>query len=351
MAPSGCFIRLEPVLEALGFEVTLVVGEGKPVAVSDNHIVGYVSDADLVLLGMSSSPELSRPELIASLAARNIGKPYGFYGDIPGCFERARKGAWFENLASGAAFYFGLNEEDAQAAKAVFPNAQCFATGNPLREDAAFPKFTREEVRLKLGVTCGETLVLASGGKFAAANMATWVNVMDSLAVIAQRGVWKFKLVLTTHPGDRTPYALDSSNQQELKMYEELISYSPVPTQLVTRDILTTTEIVPGANLIIEYGSSIGIDGAYQNIPVISLGYEVWFNYFEKFSNKRTIEAVETGISKLASAATLTDTIGDLLTTSGSYPMRKCQQKLYPKPTERGIAIKKMADAVVEILK
>lgn len=37
-----------------------------------------------------------------------MGVTYGFYEDVPRCWARARPGAWFDELAQGAAFYLGL---------------------------------------------------------------------------------------------------------------------------------------------------------------------------------------------------------------------------------------------------
>jgi hypothetical protein len=341
-APSGCFKRLEPVLEERGFDVVLIIGEGKPLTKTVEEIVlAVVSQASVVILGMSSSLELAQPEIAAGEAARGVGKPYGFYGDVPRCWALARTGAWFEELASGAAFYFGVTQADADAAREVFPNAKLLiGTGNPLREEMAFPRLTREEVRAKLGIAPDEKLVLAPGRKFAAGNMASWVVVMDALSLLAAGGQ-SFQLVLATHPGDRTP----------MPLYDELVSFSPVPARIVGKDVLTTSDMVPGADIIVEFGTSIGIEGAYQNVPVVSLGFGVLFRRLEQASGNRIPEAVSDGLSELvvADVNTLADKIEDLLTPGGFAQMRARQQELCPKPTERGAALRKIAEAIAQI--
>ncbi|MEK7646882.1 MAG: hypothetical protein AAB378_00730 [Patescibacteria group bacterium] len=351
-APSRCFKRLEPVLRERGFDVVLFIGDGKPLAETMDEIGFAASHASVVVLGMSSSAELARPEIAAGEAAKRAGVPYGFYGDVSRCWGRARSGAWFEGLASGAAFYFGVTQEDTDTAREVFPSAKLIGTGNPLREEMAFPHFTREEVRAKLNIAPEEKLVLVPGGKFAAGNLSMWAMIMDSLASLTNYDL-RFQLVLAIHPGDRTPYALDAASKKEMVLYDELLSCSPIPARIINKDILTASDIVSGADIVVEWGSSIGIEGAYQNVPVISLGLEILRRRLERASDVRIPEAVNAGLSELVSADTnkLADTIQRLLTPDGFAPMRERQQKLCPKPAERGAALRKIADAIEDLTK
>lgn len=347
VAPSSCFKRLQPILEKDGFRVDLFIGEGRPLTRGIEEIVSAVSNASVVFLGMSSSFELAQPEIIAGEAAQKAGVPYGFYGDIPRCWARARSGAWFEQLAAGATFYCGLTQADAEAARQVFPSADLVGTGNPLREEMAFPRFSREEVRRKLNIMSEEKLVLVPGGKFATGNLASLVVVIEALTLLMAEDQ-HFQLIFATHPGDRTPYALDASTQKQMNFYDELISFSPVPARVVPRDILTTSDMVPGADVIIEFGSSIGIEGAYQGVPVVSLGFEILFRRFERVTGTRMLEAVSGGLSELivADANKLADAIRRLLTPSGFAKMCAKQQELCPKPKERGAAIRNLADVI-----
>ena len=173
---------------------------------------------------------------------------------------------------------------------------------------------------------------------------------MDALALLAAQGE-RFQLILAAHPGDRTPHAVDSATQKEMKLYDELISFSPVSTRIVTKDILTTSDIVPGADVIVEFGSSIGIEGAYQGVPVVSLGFEILFRRLEQASGTRTLEAVGDGLSELvvADASKLANTIKRLLTPNGFAEMRAKQQELCPKPKERGAALRKIAEAIAQV--
>jgi len=352
IAPSLAFTKLEPVLRERGYDVALVVNDGKPVKRSEQEIVRAVSGATVVVLGMSSAEALAGIEILAGREAKEAGIPYGFYSDIPRCWARARPGAWFEDLAEGASFYFGVNDEDAEGARDVLPHAILTATGNPLREEMAFPSLSRQESRNKLGIVDNEKMILASGGKFAAGNMAQWSLIMDALALLDETTDLHLHLILAPHPGDRTPHAIDRDSGEEMKLYEKLVSFSPVTTRIVNKDLLTTSNMVPGADIICEHGSSIGIEGAYQGIPVISIGNEILIRRMFAVTGTRELEAVQNGISTFVgtNAEELANQISRLLTPEGFEPMRKRQLACCPKPTERGAALKKMADAIEKIV-
>lgn len=340
-APSRCFERFGPVLRERGFDVDIMVGNGKPLKETKAEIMFAVSRADVVILGMSTSDETAQFEIMAGETARDSNITYGFYGDSCRTWAGACSGAWFEKLAANAIFYFGENQKNADVAKKVFSKAKCFGTGNPISEENALTGFTREAVRLKLGVLPDEKLVLAPGGKFSWGNMAQWTILMQALVFLGTASN-RFKLILAMHPGDRMPCVF----------YEELVSYSPIPAEIVSKDILDTPDIVPGADIIVEFGTSVAISGAYHNVPAISLGFEPLFRVFEKFNYSRIPGAIEDGISELvvADASKLAEKIRILLTPEGFAQMRARQLALYPKPKERGIALRKMADAIEQIL-
>lgn len=181
--------------------------------------------------------------------------------------------------------------------------------------------------------------MLAPGSKLGAGNMASWVVIMEALSRLVKDGP-SFQLILATHPGDQTP----------IQLYHELVSFSPVPTTIVSKDVFTTSDMVSGADIIVEFGSSIGINGAYQSVPVVSLGFEVLFRRFEQVSGSRMSEAVKDGLSELvvADPGNLTETIRRLLTPEGFAPMLAKQQKLCPMPPERGVALRNIAEVIAK---
>ena len=347
-APSRAFQRLARLLETRGHHVTLMVGDGKPLKEKSQQIARAVACADAALLGMSSSPELAKPEIAAGKAAQRAGVPFGFYGaDGLRTWARAREGAWFAPLAQGAALYLGITQEDAEAARAVFPRARLVGTGNPLREEMAFSTFAREEVRARLGIAPEEKLVLAPGSKFGAGNMALWAMTVDALALLAAEG-YRLRLVLAPHPGDRTPYAVDPVTGKPLGLYEELASYSPVPTQILSRGELTASDVVMGADLTVQCKSSVGMESAYKKVPLITVGLGVLLAKHERESGSRELEEVSSGIAEFvtADAYALADALKRLLTPEGYAPQRARQEAYCPRPKRPGQALRKMASAV-----
>jgi len=229
--------------------------------------------------------------------------------------------------------------------------SRCFGTGNPLREEMAFPRFTRDEVRDRLGVAEDEKLILVPGAQYTWITLSQWVVVMDALWRLCEHGQ-RFQLIFTLHPGDRTPYAKDKETGEHLEIYEHLLAYSPVSARIVDTGEMTTSEIVPGADVIVEFGGSIGIEAAYQRIPVVTLGFEPLFRIFEEVGGTRVPEAAGNGISELvmADASRLAETIQRLLTADGFVKMRARQKELCPKPTECGAVLRQMADAIEQVI-
>lgn len=352
IAYSSCFRKVAAALVSQGVKATLFVGDGKQLTVSLAEVASEVACANVVLLGMSSSKVLAEPEIVAGTTAKSLEIPYGFYGDVPRCWARARKGAWFEPLAGATSFYFGVTETDTEAAREVFPNAELIMTGNPLREEMAYPELDRETVRMRLGATPDEKIIFAPGGKSVSGNIATWALVIDALTRLKDKG-FLCRLIISIHPGDRIPSGTDPVTGKNLGIYEELKGLSTIPFQIIPRDILTSSNLVTGSDLIIEFGSSIGIEGAYQNVPVITLGLEILLRRNEEIYGIRTPEAVREGVSELVqpNVESLTGAIARLLTPDGFAQLRASQEKTCPKPQVRGYAIKTIVESLIKITK
>jgi len=350
--PSGCFELLAPVLEEKGLGVELILGKGSPITMTEDEISSRVLGSDLLVLGMSSDENLAQPEIFAASIAKKHELKYGFYGDVRGCWRRAREGAWFNPFAFDTSFYLGLTGEDASGAISIFPNAEVFGTGNPVREKMAFPRFTREEIRKDLGVERWEKCVLVAGGKLSAGNMAQFVVTMEALHLLRKRTTYYFKLILTTHPGDRARSAVEPETGERIPFYEDLVSLSPVPTTLIDKKNFATTDLVPGADILIEFGSSVGFAGAYRRIPVISLGFEPLYRMLEEEGDTRRFELEESGLSELVTGSpqNLAVAIEKLLHPDGFQAMRSNQERLCTIPKKEGLALRKMDAAIEKML-
>lgn len=340
-APSACFAKLDQALRDAGLETVLRIGGGKPLKESLEEIRGDATRVDFVLLGMSFPGDNAVEEVAAGESARNAGIPYGFYGDKPNCWAREP----FQELAQDASLYLGPNQEDALAAKARFPKARLVGSGNPLREDMAFPRYTRKEVRERLGIKENEKCILVPGGKCVAGNMAMCLAVIDAVGGFDLFHQEDVRIFFSTHPGDRAVGAVDADGKP-LDLYGEIRELSKVPFEIVRKETMTTSEMVPGADVIVEFGSSVGFEGAYQRIPVLTPLLEILMERNRRLDNNEDIpEAVREGISAGISPKNLSSYL-----KMGSNPCRKEQERICPSPRVRGAAIATMVEEIRSLL-
>lgn len=385
VAPSGAFKMVAPELERRGIKTTGLIAEGKPPKFSKGDIDSAISKSDLVVLGMSAPAKNAELEIYAAKKAHELGVPYSFYGDVAGCWGRAQEGNWFYPVARNTAFYFGVRDED--GVKDVFPNAHIFATGNPVRETEAFPVMSREEARKVLGVKNDEKLIMVPGSKFVGANFSILAVLFEALDFLHSD---KIRLIFCPHPGDTEIFAVDwrkilkiyedsktqllnvlSSFDQlfavlnkvfndselaklQLNAYQEFLDSSPVPARVITKDILSSAQAVNGADLVVEYGSSVAFMAVYRRIPLLTLPVIAAANRCKKNNGKRETEVMEDEVTIVASAdncLNLSEDIEFLLipNSEDAEDLLASQEKKYPLPKERGEAVRKLADAITSL--
>jgi len=349
-APSDCFNQLGPLLLEKGYEVELIVGNGKPLTVSSEQISSEVHSANLVLLGMSSSPELAEHEVFAGFEALEKGIPYGFYGDVPACWARAREGAWFADLAKSADFYLASDEVSAGRASAVFPESTIrVATGNPLRESAKLASPWRQWVREQLGLEDKTKLILAVGGKFPAGNISLWSLLLEAIKL--DSNFFDAQLLLATHPGDVGIRAVDGQTGKDVGIYQQLANHSPVPTRVLTlQDKPGAMEVIVGADLVIEHGSTIGVVASYLQRPVITPRVLLLDEALFRESGSYDLELISNGASLFASAnpSELAEVMVDALHDSSRQAAM--QGRVYPMPESEGGALKKIIQVLEDRL-
>jgi len=356
-APSGAFEQLGETLQGdPRSEVVKYLCIGKPNPFADKEVIGTVSKAEIAILGMSSSDTMRQVELLAAVTARYAGIPYGFYGDIVGCWRRARLFG-NEQLLNGVSFYFGIDQKDADEAKETFPNARCFGTGNPLRDQMAVPpRITREEVRGKLGIAEGEIVVLAPGGTFPEDNIVIWTILVEALNTLSKWSGKKYRLILSVHPGDRLPFQVDGDSHKSLGLYERLVMCVPdsVSTTLLMRGnkfSLSTPDVVAGCDIVVDNGTSITLCAAYQRKPCITFQSWMAARQLELINGMLELEAVLAGISSLVSPNPndLAKEIEFLCTTHGFAGMQ-AKQDVFCQPKEKGESVRRMIEAILPIL-
>lgn len=373
VSPSGAFDALLPVLTGRGVETQVFVGRGKAFPHQIEMIREAARNADVVLSGLSSSAALAEPEIAACEEAVSARIPFGFYGDTYRSYERAREGAWFAQFGETASFFFAINQKEADAARSVFRNAECIATGNPLWEGFAFPKLSRAEARNILGIAENDFLVFSPGGKSPIVNILTWGTMLGALDNFAARSDKNVLVILSHHPGDRTPFAIDPQvveashlansiaifdPKAKLNIYGDLVQFSPVPARFMEKDAhgnpLNASDVLPGADLVIlgvDGSFSIGIEAAHLRIPVVGVGTEIGLNRLFSVSKSKQWEPCVLGVSRYSDGGIeeLADEIHFLIEEGSAENLRHRQAEVYPTPPSKGTATRLMADALVEV--
>lgn len=381
VAPSQALERVGKELSASGADVCLFLGNGKPIKNAyDAQLIA--EHPCVVLCGLSSSKELAKDEIATAEVAMKMGMPFGFYADTYGGINRP----WFAHLREKASFIFVINEEEGKKARELYPNANVVVSGNPMWEDFFTPKLSREEVRRKLGVGDGEQMVLCPGGKSLAVNMLHWGGVIEALSMGGSFAPVDHKVFLSVHPGDKpveeikkiqklvAEFNLDKESDLDkevidqlvdrlvktaeasyLTNYNDLVNYSKrVPIKVVTRDFMSASDMLPGADLVIDSGSTVAIEAACQRIPVISYFSEIALARLEETSGSRDWELCKLGVAYGVYGNTsdhLIRYVDDLLLADSLARMQRRQEEVYPKPQEKGSAVRKMVETLTEMSK
>ncbi len=340
-APQKAFHPfLADALGEKGLQVQLVLGgKGPPTTGQILGAISAVRDCDILVCGMSSSSELATAEIAAAEEAVAGGIPFGFYADTFGVVNRP----WFMSkaLQGLASFVFVVNQEEARNAKTLFPNVDIVVSGNPEWEEFAFPEKTREEVRTELKVILREHLILCPGGKSLAVNILHFGAVIGAVRQL----VGQKRVILSLHPKDPNP----------VELYKELVELSSVPLQVAET---STLDILPGVDLVVQSASTIGVAAAIQRIPVIDFFSEIALARMEKVTGAREWKLCQKGVSKAVCSypTTLADWMNAYLggpfgrLTEEMKIMRQNQEKVFPKPSERGAAVRIMADHIEKVV-
>lgn len=379
VAPSSAFERLELELtkqSIRSFSFLRGIDRRAEAGNAELSMETWMEHCDVVLLGMSSSEKLAEIEIRAAEEAVKWNIPFGLYADTYGVINRG----WLAHLRDKASFVFVINEEEGKKARGLYPNAKVVITGNPMWEDFCTPKLSREEVRQRLGVSDEQKMVLCSGGKNLAVNMLHWGGVIEAFS--KKSAPKDYKVFLSVHPGDKPAEEIKkiqklvaesnldldkdvvdqlidrlvkTAEASYLAHYNDLVRYSKrVPVKVVTKDFMSGPDMLPGADLVIESASTLGIEAAFQRIPVISSFWEVALARIEESCGSRDWELCDSGAALRVDGDPnqLLYFIQDLL-LSGSlangFGMKERQAEAYPMPPEKGAAVRMMAETLIEL--
>lgn len=329
MAPSIAFTTLAEHLTTKGVQTLSLIGAGK--STNLKNLDSLVENADVVLIGISGPKELAREELIAAEIATVQNIPYGFYSDT---YDVFRAPLINRKLKSRAAFLFVPCEEEREEAKKIFPNAEIIASGNPTWEDFFSPKYSKKQVRDLLMIKRKEKAVLCSLGTVFEINMKILKALDAALTQIRNINI-RSKVIVGIHPGDqnyRKDHLIYTKNFQ-----------AKVPMRFITRDEMPTMDIIPGADYVVDTpGSSIGINAACLRKPVICYCSEIALDNLEKSTTKKLWRPCKLGVMK-----PVNDPNGLAYEFHQDFgQMIKRQKEVYPKPAQKGRAIKIMTETL-----
>ena len=159
-----------------GASQKMILGEGVAAPPSANEeVIAAVAGADLIIVTISNYT--MREALAASEAART-SKPLILVALGPRTWAKPE----FTSLGKHVRAVFVADNDQARAAKIHFPHSSVTVTGIPIYETFAFPNFSRQEVRTKLGIAEDEKLVLLPGDKELTSNIPLAVCVQPPFA-------------------------------------------------------------------------------------------------------------------------------------------------------------------------
>lgn len=354
VSPSQILDRVQVELQSRGHEVRAVLGHGRPLDdFPGDSIRALVLTSDFVLVGMSSTEKLSKEEIVALKAAMDKGIPYGFVCDIFDCYKRP----WFADFRERASKLFVPVANEVAETKALFPNAEVVASGNPCWEDY-FDKPSPEEVkalREKYGLSPDRKTILASGGKQLMFNMTFFggvvgvANANERLAefneIAHREKLPRFQVILSVHPGDPNDISVYNPLTHNK---EDGLSRIPVVIDKGTK----SEKLLSVADVAVAMWSNVGIAAACQRKPAINYFTKLYRNFIEAGGGWPWKPCSELGISELVSDFDGGPRLDEMITwltnpdSCWSRSMLKKQEEVFPIPPEKGVAVRKICDAL-----
>ena len=326
------------------------LGDGKtpsPFKSKKDHLRSKVEESGVVILSASEFCEI---EVCAGEYAIELGKPLVLMALFHGQLKKKEYAPFRQHISR----VFVLDEDEAKTAQKLYPSAKVVVTGNPEWETFSFPIHTRDEVRNILKIASQEKFILVSGEKELMVNVPLAVNMIEAVANLPYPE--QFKIIFTIHPGHMPlPGGADL-----LRFYKELEEYHPkVSIRFSCKGDpfgIGTSDMVPGADLVIGTNSTVQIQAGYLRIPAIAILLRRAFRGIElPREHKEWWVPCDRGaiapVYGLSSNKT-TELITTLLsaeTAEGFVPMLEAQKRLFPTFTKVGQAYEAMAKAIEKL--
>ena len=342
LAPSRAFEMLKSKLEECGVRVAPYLGGGKPISAPGLRLMDVIGsdivNSRLLLLGMSCTQELSAEEIAAARLAQANGVPFGFYADIFGTSSRE----WFEPFRNSAKFLFVLSEAEAEATRKNFPKAEVIATGNPVLEGSFWPAKSVEDVRFLLRLNPDDRLMYVTAGKDLEVNRIHFGAVIDAVSTLADCHWWRPVFML--HPGDQNSPAA----YEDVVFKNEKVTSKLMPGKLTKELGLAALDVINACDFMAASASTAGVEAACLRKPVADFFSPPGLKRIKEQTGGDTWPPCDFGVSRAThSASELAEAMQSLMSPGGFEEMLERQFEHFPKPAERGQAIRKMTEAVL----
>ena len=326
----------------------MILGEGVAAPPSANEeVIAAVGGADLIIVTISNYT--MREALAASEAART-NKPLILVALGPRTWAKPE----FTSLGKHVRAVFVADNDQAKEAKIHFPDSLVAVTGIPIYETFAFPKFSRQEVRTKLGIAENEKFVLLPGDKDLPSNIPLAVCVLEALRTLPRPE--SYRVILTIHPGHK-PILGQQSATDLISVYEQAFqgrnSKSPITISCKGTPFgIGTPDMVPGADIVVGINSTVLVQAAYLRIPAVAMllagafDYDVPqynFNWWAPAENGAIMPIYNMSTGKMRSLLRSL-CVHD---TNAVRTMRGIQEHVYPKPKKIGASY----DTMLGVLK
>lgn len=334
-------------------KIVAYLGDGSPIKISVDAIAKSARESDVLLCGMSSSPDLAKEEISAINAAYSATVPIVLYADTYGAVKRK----WFESVRRRADAVLTVSDKESEKVLSLFPNAKAVLSGNPLVESAHFPKTTREEIRKRFNIRDDEKIILSGGYKFPAITLPTMLAIFDAAAWLRiQKPDIRLFVFFALHSGDEAWMSNKNFYSDIHKHFLERKEVTDLDNLRVKvtcakaenfEDKISTAELLPAADLVVTTLSTVDQEAACQRIPVINYLPNIALDRMQKNFGTRNWEACE---QRIAEKVTCADDLGlairEYLVDGVPNNMKEAQQLHYPKPEKIGYAV----DIIIQTL-
>ncbi len=306
---------------------------GKAARPTGEELQQQIRLADVVLVGLSSK-RTADFELEACRQTVAAGKSLAFFSDTFGSWARP----WFVVFRDYVSLVTVVVDSEVPAARAIYPNAQVVATGNPTWEQFHESGY-RGSARLAMGAKEKESVFFISGCKDYSVNCE-----MLSATFEAVRDVELPRVVFSKHPGDQT---LSDKYVQQMNVSPPEVNFT-----YHSEHTRPGEAIICGADVVIVYNAaSIAMRAVALQLPLVVLRTPLAAARFleESESEVNPILQARAAVDGGMSASSLGNAFREVIGGVPAFWLVTRQKKFFP-TVSRGAYVNALRNAVKEMV-